>query len=163
MEAGQAGVPPGVSRRDFLTNLVLGVAASLGLGALATRFVQFLYPVVPREREIEVPIADRSAIPPGGGIVVHSPVGNVALEDVNGEIRAFSAVCTHLGCIVTWQPVGHHVWYCACHKGKYDRAGRVVGGPPPRPLDPYPAAVRDGKVFVKLRVRTPDSAHGGAA
>jgi cytochrome b6-f complex iron-sulfur subunit len=155
MGNNEGGVPTGMGRREFFTNVVLVVAATMGVGALASRFLQFLYPVVPAEREIEVPIIERSAIPRGGGIVVHSPVGHIAVEDVSGEIRAFSAVCTHLGCIVTWQPTDNHVWYCPCHKGKYDRAGRVVSGPPPRPLDAFPATVRDGQVFVKLRVRPP--------
>ena len=159
----EGGFPATMGRREFFTNVVLGVAVAMGLGALAARFLQFLYPVVAAEREIEVPIVQRSAIPPGGGIVVHSPVGHIAIEDVGGDIRAFSAVCTHLGCIITWQPTDHHVWYCACHKGKYDRTGRVVGGPPPRPLDAVPANVRDGQVFVKLRVRPPAPTPGVSA
>lgn len=151
----------GMNRRAFFANAFLAFAGTLGIAALGERFLAFLFPVVPREREIEVPITRRDLIPPGGGIVVHSPVGHVALEDVNGEVRAFSAVCTHLGCIIRWQPGPphepgpEHAWYCACHKGRYDRSGRVTAGPPPRPLDPLSVAVRDGQVFVKLRVRIP--------
>lgn len=125
---------------------------------LGERFLAFLYPVVPREQEVEIDVAASDMIPAGGGIVAHTPMGHVALEKVDGEVRAFSAVCTHLGCIVTWQPGPNHVWYCPCHKGKYGRQGEVVGGPPPRPLDRLPVTQREGRVFVKMRIRPPEIA-----
>jgi cytochrome b6-f complex iron-sulfur subunit len=142
-------------RRDFLANIVLAAAGLLTLGGFAARFFAFLYPDVPPEKTLEVPVIARNQIPANGGVVVHLPVGHVALLDVNGEIRAFSAVCTHLGCLITWQPTADHVWYCPCHKGKYDREGHVVSGPPPRPLTRYPVSVRDGRVFVTIKVRQP--------
>lgn len=147
-----------IDRRQFVANVFLAVAGTLGVTTLAERFLAFLYPVVPPERDVELPVVSRSSIPAGGGIVVHTPAGHIALEDTNGELRAFSAVCTHLGCIIEWQPGEHHVWFCECHKGKYDRAGRVTGGPPPRPLDPLQVAVRDDQVYVKLKVRVPRTA-----
>lgn len=143
------------SRRDFLANLALGIAGILSVGGFASRFLGFLYPVVPPEQLIEVPVAGREQIPVNGGMVVNLPVGHVALVDAGGEVRAFSAVCTHLGCIVRWQPTGDSVWYCPCHKGRYDRGGHVVSGPPPRPLRQYEVAVRQGKVYVKLPYRPP--------
>jgi cytochrome b6-f complex iron-sulfur subunit len=108
---------------------------------------------VPPEEQVELAVAREDAIAAGGGTVVHLPFGHVALENVNGEIRAFSAVCTHLGCIIKWQPAADHAWFCPCHKGKYDREGKVVAGPPPRPLARLPVSVRDGTVFVKMKIR----------
>ena len=145
--------PESTPRRRFLANVFLGIAGALSFGAFGQRFLAFLTPPAPPEREVEIAAARLDAIPDGGGTVVHRPSGHVALERVGGEVRAFSAVCTHLGCIIQWQPTTHHVWYCACHKGKYDRHGQVVGGPPPRPLPPIPVALRDGQVFVRLKVR----------
>lgn len=145
---------PKGDRREFVANLVLGAAGFLGLGSLGTRFLQFLYPVVPPETVVEIPVVRRDQIPLGGGVVVKVPVGHIALARAGDEVRAFSAVCTHLGCIVRWEPPMDH-FYCACHKGMFDREGRVAGGPPPRPLERYPVEVRDGHVFVKLRVRPP--------
>ena len=145
----------GSGRREFIANLLVGVAGLLSVGGLASRLFEFLYPVVPPERLIQVPAADRDQIPRNGGIIAHLPTGHVALVDVQGEVRAFSAVCTHLGCIVRWQPDANYVWFCPCHKGTYDRDGKVVSGPPPRPLRPYAVTVRDGKVFVTLPYRPP--------
>ena len=142
-------------RREFVADLVLSVAGFVGLGGLATRFLQYLYPVIPPEQIIEVAAGRRDAIPANSGIVVNLAVGHVALIDAGGELRAFSAVCTHLGCIVKSEPTDHHALYCACHGGMFDREGQVVGGPPPRPLPRYPVEVRDGQVFVKVTVRPP--------
>jgi len=143
------------NRRDFLANVVLAAASLLALGGFAARFFAFLYPDVPPEKTLEVPVIARDQIPAHGGVVVHLPVGQIALIDVQGEIRAFSAVCTHLGCLITWQPTTQHVWYCPCHKGTYDTQGRVVSGPPPRPLTRYPVSVREGRVYVTIKVRQP--------
>jgi Rieske Fe-S protein len=54
-------------------------------------------------------------------------------KDASGY-RALSAICSHLGCHVKWDAAGNH-FRCPCHGGIYDRTGKVVSGPPPRPLD----------------------------
>lgn len=144
-----------VTRRAFLANVVLAVSATLGVGTLATRFLQFLSPPAPPEREVEVVAASLDAIPDGGGTIAHLPGGHVALERTGDTVRAFSAVCTHLGCIVQYVPDGEQAWVCPCHHGRYARDGRVLGGPPPRPLAAIPAKVRDGQVVVTLKVRPP--------
>lgn len=146
------GTAAGNDRREFIANLVLSVGGLLGLGGLAARFIQYLYPVVPPEQVVEVPAGPRALVPAGGGVVLSLPTGQIALVDAGGELRAFSAVCTHLGCIVRWQPDMEHL-YCACHGGMFSRDGQVVGGPPPRPLPQYPVEVREGQVFVKIKMR----------
>jgi len=139
-------------RRTFLANLVLGVASSLGLGALGARFFAFLSPPAPPEREVEFSAGPLAAIPDGGGAIVHLPSGHVALERTGDGVRAFSAVCTHLGCVIQWRPDPTAAWFCPCHRGRYDRAGRVVSGPPPRALAAIPAEVRGGEVFVRMKL-----------
>ncbi len=64
-----------------------------------------------------------------------------------GEVRAFTAVCTHLGCIVQYSAENTDIW-CACHNGHYDLHGRNVSGPPPRPLTPYAVNVRGDQIVV---------------
>jgi cytochrome b6-f complex iron-sulfur subunit len=147
-----AAVPP--DRREFVANLVMAIAGVLGIGGLAARFLQYLYPVVPPEEIVEVPAGRRDEIPTGGGLVLSLPTAKIALIDANGELRAFSAICTHLGCIVRWEATMEHL-YCACHGGMFDQGGQVIGGPPPRPLPRYPVEIRQGQVFVKIKVRPP--------
>ena len=156
MSDAVAGTSTGIrpARREFVANLVMGIAGFLGIGGLAARFLQYLYPVVPPEEVVEVPTGRRDQVPAGGGLVLSLPTGQIALVDAGGELRAFSAVCTHLGCIVRWEPGVEHL-YCACHGGMFGREGQVVGGPPPRPLPRYPVEVREGQVYVKIKVRPP--------
>jgi Rieske Fe-S protein len=45
-----------------------------------------------------------------------------------------SLVCTHLGCIVKWNP-DTQAFHCPCHSASFDKTGRVTGGPPPAPLE----------------------------
>ena len=62
------------------------------------------------------------------------PVILIRVSDT--DLRAFSATCTHLDCIVGYQKDKTRI-YCNCHGGVYDLNGRNVAGPPPRPLTPY--------------------------
>ncbi len=67
----------------------------------------------------------------------------------NGPAAAvFSATCTHLGCAVAWDS-GSRTFRCPCHGGVYGIDGRVVSGPPPRPLRRLPLEIRGGEVFVR--------------
>ena len=54
----------------------------------------------------------------------------------DGEFRAFSAVCTHLACIVEYQGSHERIW-CNCHNGEYDLHGINISGPPPKPLESF--------------------------
>jgi Rieske Fe-S protein len=64
-----------------------------------------------------------------------------------GEVIAISATCSHLGCIVTWDEE-QKIFKCPCHNGRYDAQGRVISGPPPRPLKRHRTKMEDGKIFL---------------
>lgn len=62
----------------------------------------------------------------------------------DGELKAFFATCTHAECTVQYVPkeklrqyglAEEQIW-CACHNGYYDLDGKVIQGPPPKPLTP---------------------------
>ena len=64
------------------------------------------------------------------------------------ELRAFTAVCTHLNCTVQYREDLRHIW-CACHNGHFDPVtGRNIGGPPPRPLEQYTVNLRGDTIVV---------------
>ncbi len=64
------------------------------------------------------------------------------------EVSAFDAECTHLGCLVAWDP-GDRVFRCPCHGGVFDRDGAVLEGPPPDGLVPITAMVDGDRVLVQ--------------
>ena len=69
----------------------------------------------------------------------------VASHGVEG-IVAYSAVCTHLGCIISQWVGDKKAGLCPCHGGVYDFAhgARILAGPPPRPVPQLPLKVEDG-------------------
>jgi cytochrome b6-f complex iron-sulfur subunit len=65
----------------------------------------------------------------------------IVVRTADGDIRAFSAVCTHLECTVQFKADTAQLW-CACHNGTYDLGGNVVSGPPPRALEKFVVNLR---------------------
>lgn len=79
-------------------------------------------------------LAKTSDIPVGGGKVLKDKK-IVVTQPEEGDFKAFSAVCTHSGCVVS--EVSDGTINCACHGSKYRVAdASVEGGPAPRPLPP---------------------------
>jgi len=66
-------------------------------------------------------------------VIARSGTRKVIVFEAGGELRALDAKCTHEGCTVQFVP-GDSLLWCACHNGKFDLDGRVLSGPPPRPL-----------------------------
>jgi menaquinol-cytochrome c reductase iron-sulfur subunit len=63
---------------------------------------------------------------------------------------AISTRCAHLGCPVRYVQAAER-FICPCHGGVYDRQGKVVGGPPVRPLDRFYTRVEGGRVQIGPR------------
>jgi glycine/D-amino acid oxidase-like deaminating enzyme/nitrite reductase/ring-hydroxylating ferredoxin subunit len=75
-------------------------------------------------------------IPTGQGGVLRSGAKKIAVyRDQTGAVHACSAVCTHLGCVVAWNPV-EKSWDCPCHGSRFEPAGRVLNGPAVQDLKP---------------------------
>jgi Rieske Fe-S protein len=99
----------------------------------------------PPSKEGARPLAALDDVPPGGGLVL--PEAEVVLTRTSdGELHAFSAVCTHQACIVA--SVADGTIDCACHGSRFDATtGAVANGPATSPLPPVPVVVRSGEVF----------------
>jgi cytochrome b6-f complex iron-sulfur subunit len=140
-----------MNRRAFV-NFFLG-------GSLLGTVVTFLYPVIrylipPRQSEAA---AKRILAAKAGELAPNSAklfrFGSTAAVLINtgeGELRAFSAVCTHLTCTVRYES-DTGTLFCPCHNGRFDLAGNVLSGPPPRPLEAYEVEVAGGDIYVSRK------------
>lgn len=122
-------------RRRFLD-------AFVGTGLLSTMLAMaypiWRYLIPPRSGEpatASVVAAQAPEIQPNTGTIFKfGGRPGILIRTPGGELRAFSAVCTHLQCTVQYKTDAAQIW-CACHNGFFDLNGNVVSGPPPRPLE----------------------------
>ena len=136
-------------RRDFLSKF-------LGLWSIAT-VVPFLHAVVefitpPKLKEIaheNIRAASLTDLPSNSAkifkfnkepvILVHTP---------SGQFKAFSARCTHLGCVVQYRPEGTPHFECNCHGSQFDLNGKNISGPAPEPLAPFRTKIDQSNIIV---------------
>ena len=135
-------------KRDFL-KYVLGGGLIAWAGAILYPLFAYLKP--PKQAEVvvsSVKVGKLSAIEKDSGTIVrfgNKPV--ILIRTAVGELRAFSATCTHLDCTVQYRKDMGLIW-CACHNGRYDLSGKNIAGPPPRPLDEYRVVVQGEEVLI---------------
>lgn len=170
-----------VTRRDFLT-ITTAVVGACGLGISAIPFISAMSPT----KDIiaaGIMDVDMSGIKEGEFRVLlwrKQPVfilkrtqemidrtnrmDVVSLRDPaipaervkRPDLLVCIGICTHLGCIPSWQPgkipgLDQPGFYCPCHGGKYDTLGRRLDGPPPENLHLVPYALAENN---KLRIGT---------
>jgi len=131
-----------LNRRKFLNRLALSLLGGTGLLSLLGSLT-LPFPRVFKEsfrfkvgRVTDFPIDTFTFIPDR----------NVFILRQRKSIRALSATCTHLGCVVQSDQLG---FLCPCHGSRYNREGKVEYGPAPRPLEWLKVTVApDGQIVV---------------
>jgi Rieske Fe-S protein len=116
----------GPSRRTMLAT------AGLGAGAFALAGCGGASGAAGQATDAAKEAITKGAIPVGGGTVFHGQQV-VVTQPTEGEFKAFSAVCTHMSCLV--DRVADGTIDCPCHGSRFDVAtGAVKEGPAPAPL-----------------------------
>jgi len=144
------------TRRSFL-DFFLGASSVAWVASVLYPVVRYLKPL-PRagavgptrltREELAKLDKDHFVIVPVSGKRV------LVLQNAAQEILAVDAKCTHEGCTVQYLPGESAIW-CACHNARFDLDGRVMAGPPPRPLPKYAAERQeDGGVLIVAERRS---------
>jgi len=135
-----------VTRREFVRYLVLA-SGGFAVGNVGIALWSSLRSINEGEPRAIVALAD---VPERSAYLFDYPTGAdpaILVHLAGGELRAFSQKCTHLGCVVYYEPQRGEL-ECPCHEGHFDAAtGEVLAGPPQRPLGRIDVEVRDGMVW----------------
>lgn len=136
------------SRRKFLGYILSGSLTGF-IAAIVYPVIKFLKPpVIPEAKPSTILGGELNELKNNSGKIFR--FGNepgILIKTPDGEIRAFTAVCTHLACTVQYREDLEHIW-CACHDGHYNLSGINLKGPPPRPLQPFKVNVKEDKIYV---------------
>jgi arsenite oxidase small subunit len=135
-----------VTRRELTKFLTLGSALLVGANA-----VMAFQGLTGRPGEWqEVRIASLSDVPPGGSLLFRYPTDEdpcILIRERDGELQAYSQVCTHLACAVVHRPE-EGILFCPCHHGKFNvTEGRPIAGPPTRRLPRIRLSQRGDEIF----------------
>jgi menaquinol-cytochrome c reductase iron-sulfur subunit len=154
--------PHHISRREFvaLTTAAVGVliGAVVGLPAIA----YLLEPALKggAGKDVWLPLGKMDSFPVGtptlatftrskvsGWEKSTTSYGVFVYRKSDTDVVVYSNICTHLSCHVNWDE-GKKEYICPCHDGRFDITGKVVAGPPPRPLDTYETKVEDDTLSI---------------
>lgn len=155
-----------VSRRQFLNYSLTGLGGFMAAGMLVPMLRFAVDPILQTQGEagdlanVSLSVDDITEEPQRVDWEVlqvdgwyESNINRTAwvFKDEDGEIQAFSPICTHLGCFVSWEGSDDHPneFFCPCHDGRYYKDGTNVPGTPPlRPLGVYEHAVENGMLYL---------------
>lgn len=154
-----------VSRRQFLNYSLMGVGGFMAAGLLISPVRMAIDPVLKSSggsdlANVGLSVDDITSEPQRVDWSIdqvdgwyESEVSRTAwvYKNDNDEVVAFSPVCTHLGCFVSWEGNDQYPeqYFCPCHGGRFERDGtNVPGTPPTAPLNVYEQEINDGMLFL---------------
>jgi cytochrome b6-f complex iron-sulfur subunit len=138
-----------VGRRRFLSQAVMGFGLLFGMGLLGLRFFQFLVPSQKAKRDESVLLGAEKTIPMNEAVPMELGGHKLLVLKTEEGVVAFSRRCTDLGCLVSWDRQREQ-FVCPCHQGIYDKTGKNIAGPPPRPLDRFGIVKRGEQLYVSI-------------
>jgi len=142
-----------VSHRELL-NWFLGTSFGALLVSILYPLTRYMIPPKVEEstaRTVTLSVKPDDVKANSGQIFRFGSQPGIVIRTPEGELRAFTAICTHLACIVQYRADLTHIW-CACHNGHFDLNGKNIAGPPPRPLEQFSVNVRGDRLVVSKGV-----------
>ena len=138
--AGCAAVLAGCARYNSSNGIAGGQTAQGGSSSAAPASSSSAAPASPASSNGSAVLARTTDIPVGGGKIL-TDRKIVITQPKSGSFKAFTAICTHLGCTVG--SVSGGTINCPCHGSKFSVAnGSVVNGPATSPLAPVSIKVQ---------------------
>jgi len=132
-----------LTRRAFLRTLTVLSASALLPPVAEAQAASAAFVPVGKANAFPLHVVKPVTLPGGHPVFVQ----RIGAGQTAKAFHVLSALCTHKGCLVAWN-AGAKQFQCPCHRGRFDMAGRVVGGPPPAPLPTLPVRVVKGMVLV---------------
>lgn len=135
-----------MNRRDFLKWVNRAALAASGVVVIGP-ILAYFFPAKLEEMPSEpVPVGPAADLPTGGSKTVPYGRWPALVINTDGGLKAYSAVCTHFGCVVKWNADTGQI-DCPCHEGYFSpEDGSVISGPPPKPLQALPVSVEAGQI-----------------
>ena len=136
-------------RRRHVLNSLLSSGIAATAASIFYPILRFVIPPETAESAVmSVSVARPDDVSPNSGrIFKFGAEPGLLIRTAEGELRAFSARCTHLNCTVQYDS-GERLIVCACHNGQFDLNGRNIAGPPPKPLPIFNVNVRGDEIIV---------------
>ena len=140
-----------MNRRKFI-DFFLG-------GSLAGTIIAFLYPTIryilpTKQTEAVVKKITAAKVgelaPNTSKIFKFGTSPGILIFTPDGELKAFSGICTHLTCTVIYESDTGTI-LCPCHNGRFDLSGNVVSGPPPTSLESYNVEISGEDIIVSKK------------
>lgn len=150
-----------LDRRHFMQWIIGAISTVIGLGLGIPAIAYIVGPSLKKVEEqnwinlgsvskveIGLPTLFKTKIQRQTGWIANEEEVSVYVLTENGrDFVAMSNICSHLGCRVRWIE-DREEFFCPCHNGVFDRDGKVVSGPPPKPLNRYNTKVEDGHLYI---------------
>ncbi|UCE07123.1 MAG: Rieske 2Fe-2S domain-containing protein [bacterium] len=141
-----------LSRRNFINFSLFGSLGALGAAIIYPIVRFFMPPKIPQAVQNEVIAAKVGELKLNSAKIFNfGAKPGILIHTDDGKYKAFTAICTHLDCIVQYRDDVKHIW-CACHNGHFDLFGKNISGPPPSPLEEFKVTIINDDIIVSKNV-----------